>query len=84
MHSLTSLLIQGLSALNTRPGNNNIAVKRMGELDSKPFLAATKKNGSDDEVLAIQLCSQWEGYLGDPSWHPFKIVEDTNGNHKVQ
>ncbi|XP_061340960.1 factor of DNA methylation 4-like [Gastrolobium bilobum] len=61
-----------------------IGVKRMGELDSKLFVKAAKRKFSDDEVnvRAVELCSQWEAYLRDPSWHPFKIVSDKEGNPK--
>ncbi|KAK6142174.1 hypothetical protein DH2020_005229 [Rehmannia glutinosa] len=54
----------------------NICVKRMGELDGKPFAKAakTKYAGEDWKVKAIELCSLWEDYLRDPSWHPYKVV----------
>ncbi|KAI9081871.1 hypothetical protein K1719_036133 [Acacia pycnantha] len=75
-------LINGIEHLSTRPGNSNIIVKKMGDLDHKPFVTSAKGKGPDDEVLALQLCSQWEADLGDPSWHPFKNVEDERGNLK--
>ncbi|XP_058777000.1 factor of DNA methylation 4-like [Vicia villosa] len=73
-----------------------ISVKRMGELDIKPFEEASKKkfpaegNGKaaqrkladERNMKAIQWCSQWDEYLRDPSWHPFKIVTDKEGNSK--
>ncbi|KAJ4844090.1 hypothetical protein Tsubulata_027520 [Turnera subulata] len=62
-----------------------IGVKRMGALDSKPFLKEAKRKfqpGEADEK-ALELCSQWEEYLRDPSWHPFKVVTDGDGNSKV-
>ncbi|KAK4408816.1 Factor of DNA methylation 4 [Sesamum angolense] len=56
----------------------NICVKRMGELDGKPFVKAAnmKYGGEDVTVKAMQLCSLWEDYLRDPSWHPYKVVMD--------
>ncbi|KAL6979175.1 hypothetical protein U1Q18_020841 [Sarracenia purpurea var. burkii] len=53
-----------------------ICVKRMGELDNKPFLTATKRKYPKEEAAgkAGELCSLWEDYLRDPSWHPFKVV----------
>ncbi|KAK3020254.1 hypothetical protein RJ639_045578, partial [Escallonia herrerae] len=53
-----------------------IAVRRMGELDEKPFQLVAKRNFSDEEAeeKALELCSLWEDYLRDPSWHPFKII----------
>ncbi|KAK6142139.1 hypothetical protein DH2020_006950 [Rehmannia glutinosa] len=71
-------------AFNASPGlgkvfndsQANICVKRMGELDGKPFAKAakTKYAGEDWKVKAIELCSLWEDYLRDPSWHPYKVV----------
>ncbi|KAF7805449.1 factor of DNA methylation 4 [Senna tora] len=74
-------LINGISALSVRAGNV-ITVKRMGGLECKPFVSAAEKKGSDDGVLAMTLCSEWENYLSDPSWHPFKIVKDKSGKTK--
>ncbi|KAK4440866.1 Factor of DNA methylation 4 [Sesamum alatum] len=56
----------------------NICVKRMGELDGKPFVKAAnmKFAGEDAAVKAMELCSLWEDYLRDPSWHPYKVVMD--------
>ncbi|XP_047153670.1 factor of DNA methylation 4-like [Vigna umbellata] len=58
-----------------------IGVKRMGELDEKPFVGAARRKFSDDEadVRALELCSQYEAYLRDPSWHPFKVLTDKEG-----
>ncbi|CAK8566605.1 unnamed protein product [Lathyrus sativus] len=66
-------LINGIEELSVP---NNIAVKRLGELDSEPFLEAMKKKykGDEAEVRAANLCSLWEFYMKDPDWHPFKFV----------
>ncbi|KAK7335776.1 hypothetical protein VNO80_27811 [Phaseolus coccineus] len=58
-----------------------IGVKRMGELDGKPFVGAARRKFSDDEadVRAVELCSQYEAYLRDPSWFPFKVLTDKKG-----
>lgn len=73
---------QGLREVTARA---NIGVKRMGELDTKPFTTATKRKFPKEEAAkkAMVLCSQWEEYLRDPSWHPFKIIVDEGGNSKV-
>ncbi|KAH1104701.1 hypothetical protein GLYMA_13G336500v4 [Glycine max] len=61
-----------------------IGVKRMGELDEKPFLSAAKRKYSGDEVnlKAVELCSQYEAYLRDPTWFPFKVLIDKEGKAK--
>ncbi|CAK8539317.1 unnamed protein product [Lathyrus sativus] len=65
-----------ITTIKEMPRRGNIGVKRMGELDSRPFLEAVKKkfNAKDAEDRASKLCSLWEEYLKDPDWHPFKIV----------
>lgn len=62
----------------------HIGVKRMGELDDKPFHEATKrKYGAEEaEERAVELCSLWEEYLRDPAWHPFSVVT-VDGNSQV-
>ena len=61
-----------------------IGIKRMGELDEKPFYNACKrKYGKDDyQTKAVELVSSWQEELKKPSWHPFKVVQD-NGEDKV-
>ncbi|MCL7040088.1 hypothetical protein MKW94_006939, partial [Papaver nudicaule] len=57
-----------------------IGVKRMGELESKPFHEACKRkfgNGSDEGTM---MCSTWEEYLRDPDWHPYKIIKVGNSH----
>ncbi|XP_058787483.1 protein INVOLVED IN DE NOVO 2-like [Vicia villosa] len=66
-------LINGIEELSVP---TNIAVKRMGELDSEPFLEAMKKKYKEEEaeVRAANLCSLWEFYMKDAEWYPFKLV----------
>ncbi|GFP82329.1 factor of DNA methylation 4 [Phtheirospermum japonicum] len=61
----------------------NICVKGMGELDVRPFAKAAemKYAGEDWKAKAVELCSLWEHYLRDPSWHPYKVVM-VGGAHK--
>lgn len=64
--------------------NTEIGVKRMGELDNKPFHEAMKRkyNEADAEDRGIEVCSLWEEYLRDPEWHPFKVIT-INGKSQV-
>lgn len=65
---------QGLSGLLS--DRTNIRIKRLGELDEKPFLKACKKRfkGEEAEVQYAILCSKWQETLKDSGWYPFKRV----------
>ncbi|XP_019056606.1 PREDICTED: factor of DNA methylation 4 [Tarenaya hassleriana] len=67
-------LITALGGLTAR---SRIGVKKMGELDKKPFRKAVEEKypAEKADVKAAKLCSLWEEYLRDPSWHPFKVIE---------
>ncbi|KQJ95400.1 factor of DNA methylation 1 isoform X2 [Brachypodium distachyon] len=66
-------LISGLSDL--LGPRSNIGIKRMGELDEKPFIQACKqKYGVEAETKGLELCSMWQDKLKDANWHPFKVV----------
>ncbi|KAK6120463.1 hypothetical protein DH2020_045800 [Rehmannia glutinosa] len=75
------VLIEGLSDLMSR-SRVNIGIKRMGEIDDKAFKNACKLRFPPEEadIKAVELCSLWQENLKNPEWHPFKIVEDENGN----
>lgn len=66
-----------LQALKELPVRSHIGVKRMGELNSEPFLEAMKLRYDEDEAenKASEMCSLWEEYLRDPGWHPFRTIE---------
>ncbi|KAJ8559528.1 hypothetical protein K7X08_003586 [Anisodus acutangulus] len=68
-------LINGLR--ESRTARAIICVKRMGELNEKPFHAAAKKMFNSEEAAekAVELCSLWEDHLRDPSWHPYKVIQ---------
>lgn len=78
------LIIFLLQALSDISKNSHIAVKRMGELDPKPFLEAMKRKYSEEEAedRASDLCSMWAEHLRDPDWHPLRVIE-VDGKHKV-
>uniref|UniRef100_A0A7N0RCE7 XH/XS domain-containing protein n=1 Tax=Kalanchoe fedtschenkoi TaxID=63787 RepID=A0A7N0RCE7_KALFE len=68
-------LIKGLSEMSI--SRSNIGIKRMGEIDQKPFIDTCKKRFPLEEaqIQASTLCSLWQENLKDPAWHPFRIVE---------
>ncbi|MED6219117.1 hypothetical protein PIB30_032958 [Stylosanthes scabra] len=56
---------------------SQLRIKRMGELDPKPFQDSCSQkysNGPWQEISAM-LCSSWEDNLKNSAWHPFKITE---------
>ncbi|KAK9154305.1 hypothetical protein Sjap_001785 [Stephania japonica] len=75
-------LINGLMDTSARA---TIAVKRMGELDTKAFHEACKLRYPPDEAdeKAVELCSLWDDYLRVPEWHPFKVIEVNNKHQEI-
>ncbi|XP_023904774.1 protein INVOLVED IN DE NOVO 2 [Quercus suber] len=73
-------LVNDLKDLASRA---HIGVKRMGELNSKPFHEAMKRKYNEEEAedRASELCSLWEEYLKDPDWHPLKVIT-VDGKHQ--
>lgn len=71
-----------INSLKDVKARTKIGVKTMGEIDKKPFLTATKRKLSANEAdnEATQLHSLWSDYLMDPNWHPFKEINDKEGN----
>ncbi|KAF2318808.1 hypothetical protein GH714_010878 [Hevea brasiliensis] len=54
-------------------GEITIGVKRMGEIDIKPFEdICLQKFSRDYEEKLMQICSLWQHYISNPNWHPFK------------
>ncbi|KAL6196181.1 hypothetical protein ACLB2K_031796 [Fragaria x ananassa] len=61
-----------------------IGVKTLGDLDLKAFQVAAKRRYTAVEAdeRTVELCSQWEGYVGDSKWNPFKVIRDEKGKRK--
>ncbi|KAL4571056.1 hypothetical protein LXL04_017806 [Taraxacum kok-saghyz] len=69
-----------IAGMEHNPSRALIGVKRMGDLDEKPFIVSAKKRClSEDDTF--KLMSLWEAHLRDPGWHPFKFIT-TNGECK--
>ncbi|KAL5580761.1 hypothetical protein UlMin_013203 [Ulmus minor] len=75
-------LINGLNATSKKA---SIGVKRMGDLDGKPFRDAFKRKGFGKKAdqKAMELCSLYDSYLRDPSWHPFKIFTENGKSTEI-
>ncbi|XP_065859433.1 factor of DNA methylation 4-like [Euphorbia lathyris] len=78
-------LISYLSENSCGNTRDAIVVKKMGELDNRPFLAAAKRKFSPEhaEIKAAELCSLWDEYLRDPNWYPFKIIEKDGRSEEI-
>ena len=58
-------------------------IKRMGEVDEKPFKGVClKKFPNDWEVNAAELISLWQANVSNLIWHPFK-TEFLDGKLRV-
>ncbi|KAJ4849312.1 hypothetical protein Tsubulata_019114 [Turnera subulata] len=56
-------------------GQNGIGIRRMGEVDHKPFSdACMQKFPKDWESKSVEICSLWQTHVNDPNWYPFKRV----------
>ncbi|XAR50484.1 hypothetical protein NMG60_11004826 [Bertholletia excelsa] len=75
-------LIAGLSDMLSN-SRTLIGLKRMGEIDMKPFHNTCKARfpPSEAEMKALELCSLWQERMKNPNWHPFKITTEGE-NHK--
>ncbi|WCJ30961.1 XH/XS domain-containing protein [Euphorbia peplus] len=75
-------LIAGLAETLSSNTRTNIGIKRMGEIDQKPFMDVCKQKFSLEEaqVQASTLCSLWQENLKDQQWHPFKIIVGSDKN----
>ncbi|KAM5578576.1 factor of DNA methylation 1-like, partial [Rosa sericea] len=76
-------LIAGLSEMLA--GQSHIRIKRMGDLDQKPFLDTCKLRFPLEEaqVQAFTLCSLWQENLKDPNWHPFKVIQKDGNPEEI-
>ncbi|KAB1226741.1 hypothetical protein CJ030_MR4G013723 [Morella rubra] len=76
-------LIEGLTEMLR--GNTNIGIKRMGEIDLKPFQNACKQRFPPEEanVQTVTLCSLWQENLKDPQWYPFKVVDNEGNTQEI-
>ncbi|ONK67749.1 uncharacterized protein A4U43_C05F3380 [Asparagus officinalis] len=76
-------LMTGLLDMLSSP--NLIGIKRMGELDPKAFEIACRRNfaKADADMKAAEFCSEWQEYLKNPDWHPFKVIVDGDKTQEV-
>ena len=65
-------------------GRVTVGIKRMGQLDKRPFHVVCKWKYRDDdpEGKAAILISSWQEEIQKPSWRPFTTVK-VDGEDKV-
>ncbi|XP_026410964.1 factor of DNA methylation 1-like [Papaver somniferum] len=70
---------------NKRHNRANIGIKRMGELNAKPFRDACsqKFSPSEQETKFAELCSLWQKHIQNSEWYPFENVAINNNLHEV-
>ncbi|KAI3897486.1 hypothetical protein MKW92_032834 [Papaver armeniacum] len=71
------VLIEGLDGfahIRSRPPV--IGIKRMGELNEKPFrdICIKKYSTTEWETKSAELCSLWQKKIQDSQWYPYKHV----------
>ncbi|XP_043696157.1 factor of DNA methylation 1-like [Telopea speciosissima] len=74
-------LIEGLQDMLS--GKTLIGIKKMGEVNPKPFQNTCKQTFPCSEALvkSMELCSLWQEEIRNSGWYPFKIVT-VNGKEK--
>ncbi|XP_026450264.1 factor of DNA methylation 1-like isoform X2 [Papaver somniferum] len=80
------VLIEGLDGFannGTRPPV--IGIKRMGELNDKPFrdICIKKFSATEWETKSVELCSLWQNRIQDSGWYPYKHVTVDKKPHEV-
>ncbi|KAK9141531.1 hypothetical protein Syun_010931 [Stephania yunnanensis] len=61
-----------------------IGIKRMGELESKPFLnACMQKYPAEAVSKSVKLCSLWQEHVKNSKWYPFRVVSLREGEHQL-
>ncbi|KAB1218789.1 hypothetical protein CJ030_MR3G026669 [Morella rubra] len=76
-------LIEGLTEMLR--GSTDIGIKRVGEIDLKPFQNACKQRFPPEEanVQTATVCSLWQQNLKDPRWYPFKVVDNDGSTQEI-
>ncbi|KAF6171272.1 hypothetical protein GIB67_036940 [Kingdonia uniflora] len=75
-------LIQGLTNMF---GGRTLGIKKLGEIDSKPFQNAYLRKFTPKLALIKSKAtySLWESHIKNPEWHPFKIVVEAGKSKEI-
>ncbi|RZC71577.1 hypothetical protein C5167_034814, partial [Papaver somniferum] len=82
-HKSNRDLQEARKVLIERHNRANIGIKRMGELNAKPFRDACsqKFSPSEQETKFAELCSLWQKHIQNSEWYPFENVAINNNLH---
>ncbi|KAI3860541.1 hypothetical protein MKX03_025473 [Papaver bracteatum] len=84
------VLIEGLDGFANIRSRPPVGIKRMGELNEKPFrhICITKFSTTEWETKSVELCSLWQYKIQDSGWYPYKNVtidkELNVNNHSIK
>ncbi|KAK7279898.1 hypothetical protein RJT34_24957 [Clitoria ternatea] len=59
-------------------GGTDIGVKKLGEINAKPFKVVCKNMYKDNKKASLEcakLHAEWQNQILDSSWHPFRVLE---------
>ncbi|XP_026452265.1 factor of DNA methylation 2-like [Papaver somniferum] len=79
------VLIEGLDGFANIRSRPPVGIKRMGELNEKPFrdICIEKFSSTEWEIKSVELCSLWQYKIQDPEWYPYKKVTIDKKLHEV-
>ncbi|PON60984.1 hypothetical protein TorRG33x02_282940 [Trema orientale] len=65
-----------IDSLKNTTSPSPVGVKRMGDVDCKPFYEAMKRASKKEDSLrvALNMCQLWTECVKDPQWRPFKVI----------
>ncbi|KAF9598682.1 hypothetical protein IFM89_029932 [Coptis chinensis] len=78
-------LIDGFNDFLSHGRRTTFGIKRMGELDEKPFQDACLERlpAGEWDVKSAKLFSIWQEYIKDSEWHPFKKTSIDGNLHEI-
>ncbi|KAF9598679.1 hypothetical protein IFM89_029929 [Coptis chinensis] len=85
LHEARKSLIEGFQDFLSHGRGAIIGIKRLGELDEKPFRNACiqKFPAGEWDVKSAELCSLWQEHINNSEWYPFKTATINENLHEI-